>query len=53
MVEVVIRLAARALVANSQIRPSAASVVSDMRYTAKLVSRSVIELNLFIIFRYV
>jgi hypothetical protein len=52
MVEVDIRIAAQALVANSQIRPSAARIVSDMRYTAKPVSRSVIELNRFIKSRY-
>jgi hypothetical protein len=53
MVEVVIRLAVRALAANSQTRRTGARTALDMHYTAKLVSCNIIDPNLFIIFRYV
>jgi hypothetical protein len=52
-VEAVIRIAVRALAANSQIHPSAAKIVSDMPYTANPVSLNVIAPNRFITFRYV
>jgi hypothetical protein len=52
MIEVIIRFATQALVANSQICPSTAKIVLDMHYTAKPVLCSVIELNCFIISKY-